>query len=95
MGLTTAETPEVYTGETEPRGARVWIPLTNEGRLIKSNVKRVLRYKPSTVWVYHQAAMDHLAEFDWPWSKLRFAKDVKPRGRWREYREFVPGVHDV
>lgn len=88
--------PEIYTGETEPRGAKEWVPLTKDGVLIKSNVKRVLAGKPSVCWVYHQVAMEHLAQFDWPWSILRYESTaVTPLGRWKDSRAFVAGVHDL
>jgi hypothetical protein len=95
MGLITSEHPDMYTGEVEPRGAKHWVPLTKDGHLIKSNVKKILRAIPSTVWVYEQTAMDHLANFDWPSSKLKYAEGVIPKGRWRDYRPFKPGVHDI
>lgn len=87
--------PDIYTCEIEPRGAKKWVPLTKDGILIKSNVKKVLAGKPAWCWVYEQVAMDHLAEFDWPWTRLRYdSAKVVPMGRWKETRSFTPGRDD-
>ena len=90
------EYPAIYTGEIEPKGAKKWIPLTHNGVLIKSNVKKCLAGKPVELWVYDRVALMHLAEFDWPWTHLRLAEGVgTSMGRWKSVRSFRPGIDDV
>ena len=90
------EYPPIYTGEAEPKGAKKWIPLTHNGVLIKSNVKKCLAGKPIELWVYDRTALVHLAEFDWPWTKLKLAEDAGPAiGRWKSVDRFRPGIDDL
>jgi len=86
---------DLYTCEFEPRGAKHWIPLSSEGRIIKSNFKKCYNMKPKCIWVYEQAVLTKLEEYEWPWTKLMYAEGLRPQGRWDEEHKFKPGEHDL
>lgn len=87
--------PEIYTCEKEPRGAKTWIPLTDNGRFLKHNIVKIARLRPSVLWVYDQYALKNLEMYDLPFTELRYPRGMIPPGsRWAEKRTFFPGKDD-
>ena len=89
---------EVYTGETEPPGAKLWIPLSKNGILLRTNVSKIAKDFPVKIWVYDKVVLEHLCSFpyQWPFTILMYAEGIGlPRGRWKEERSFRPGIDDI
>jgi len=89
---------EIFTGETEPPGAKIWIPLSKDGVLLKTNVNKMSKEFPVKVWVYNDIVLQHLCShpYEWPFTTLMYAEGIGPAtGRWGDERSFRPGVDDV
>jgi hypothetical protein len=90
---------EIYTGETEPPGAKIWVPLSKDGKLLKSNVNKMSKERPVKVWVYNNIVLQHLCSppYEWVSTTLMYAEGIGPAsgGRWKDERSFRPGIDDV
>ena len=87
--------PIVYTGETEPRGGRLWVPASDNGRLIKHNIKKIFNLRPKELYVYTQIGMNELGEYEWPDCVLFYAEGITPKGRWKDERVLRVGIDDL